>query len=63
MTKATELRKRDHKELHKTIKELQGKLSELRFAFSANKLKNVKELRNTKKEVARIMTILNEKKA
>lgn len=59
--KAEDLRKKDKKELEKTAKELVAKLSDLRFKFSSNKLKNVKEINNTKKEVARILTILNEK--
>ncbi len=59
--KAAELRKRDKKELEKLAQELVKKLSDLRFKFSSNKLKNVKEINNTKKEIARILTILREK--
>ena len=60
--KATELRKKDKKELEKIVQELRKKLSDLRFKFSSNKLKNVKEINNSKKEVARILTILKETK-
>jgi len=60
--KAVELRKKDKKELEKLIVDLKKKLSDLRFKFSSNKLKNVKSASNTKKEIARILTILKEEK-
>jgi len=60
--KAQELRKKDKKELLKTVQEIRKKLSDLRFKFSSNKLKNVKEISNLKKEIARILTILKETK-
>ena len=60
--KASELRKRDKKELEKTVHELRKKLSDLRFKFSSGKLKNVKEINSSKKEVARILTIIKETK-
>lgn len=58
--KANELRKKDAKELEKTVVDLTKKLSDLRFKFSANQLKNVKEIHNTKKEIATILTIIKE---
>jgi ribosomal protein L29 len=58
--KAVELRKKDKKELEKMVQELRKKLSDLRFKFSSNKLKNVKEINGSKKEIARILTILKE---
>lgn len=58
--KTIELRKKDRKELEKTIQELTKKLSDLRFKFSSGKLKNVKEINNSKKEIARILTIIKE---
>ena len=48
--KTSELRKKDRKELEKTVLELRKKLSDLRFKFSSNKLKNVKEINNSKKD-------------
>jgi len=60
--KVQELRKKDKKELEKSVQDLRKKLSELRFKFSSNKLKNVKEINNLKKEIARILTILQENK-
>ena len=61
MTKAAELRKKDKKELERSIQELTKKLSDLRFKFSSGKLKNVKEINNIKKEKARILTLIKEK--
>lgn len=58
--KVEELKKKDIKELEKMVYDLRKKLSEARFRFSSNKLKNVKEVSNMKKDVARILTIKNE---
>ena len=60
--KASDLRKKDKKELEKTVQELRKKLSDLRFKFSSNQLKNTKEIKGFKKEIARILTILKETK-
>jgi len=59
--KTAELRKKDKKELEKSVHDLRKKLSDLRFKFSSGKLKNVKEINNSKKEMARILTIIKEK--
>ena len=58
--KAEELRKKDSKELQKMAHDLAQKLSDLRFKFAANQLQNVKEMHNTKKDIARILTIAKE---
>ena len=58
--KAVELRKKDKKELERMVNDLRKKLSDLRFKFSSNKMKNVKAFSNSKKEIARILTILSE---
>lgn len=58
--KATDLRKKDKKELEKMAQDFRKKLSDLRFKFSSNKLKNTKEINNIKKNIARILTILRE---
>ena len=58
--KTQELRKKDIKELKKSVQDHVKKLSDLRFKFSANQLKNVKEIHNTKKEIARILTLIRE---
>jgi len=58
--KASELRKKDKKELSKSVHELEKKLGDLRFKFASGKLKNVKEINNSKKELARTLTVLRE---
>ena len=59
--KAVDIRKKNEIELKKNLQDLQEDLSKLYFKVVANKLKNVKEIRNRKKEIARIITIMNEK--
>ncbi len=61
--KTSELRKKDVSELKKSVDDLRKKLSDLRFNFSSNKLKNVKEVGNIKKEIARMLTILRENRS
>ena len=56
--KTEELKSKSKNELEKMIEDLRKKLSDLRFKFSANQVKNVKEMQTMKKEVARIFTII-----
>jgi ribosomal protein L29 len=60
--KVIELRKKDKKELEKLAIDLNKKLSDLRLKFHSSKLKNVKEVGQIKKQIARILTILREVK-
>ena len=60
--KTIDLRKKDKKELEKMVHDLRKKLNDIRFKFSSNKLKNTKEINNAKKEIARMLTIINEQK-
>jgi len=46
----------------KSIKDYREKLRSLRFDLASGKVKNVREIRNIKKDIARILTILKEKK-
>ena len=57
MSKASELKKHDKKELEKKIEELRKKQRELRFGKARGELKNPME----KREIARILTVLREK--
>ena len=58
--KAIELRKKDKKELEKSVIDLQKRLNDIRFRLSANQLKNIKEVNNIKKDIARILTVLRQ---
>jgi large subunit ribosomal protein L29 len=56
--KAEDLRKKKKEELEKMLKEQREKLAKLKFDLSLGKLKDVREIRETKKDIARILTIL-----
>ncbi len=56
-----ELRKKDTKEAKKQILKLQILIRKIKFG-GQHKEKNVKKIKTTKKEVARILTVINEKK-
>ena len=58
--KTEDLRKTETKELEKNIQELKKRLSDVRFKASANQIKNVKEISNMRKEIARMLTIIKE---
>ena len=58
--KTEELRNKDKSELEKLVYDLRKKLSDVRFNFSSTQLKNVKEISNMKKEIARLLTIIRE---
>jgi len=49
-------------ELKKLLEENQEKLRQLRFDLASGKVKNVREIRKIKKDIARILTILCQKK-
>ncbi len=57
--KASELRKKSREELNKTLQELRSRLRQLRFKLASNKVKNVREISQIKKNIARILTLLN----
>jgi large subunit ribosomal protein L29 len=52
------LKQKSKEELQKTLEDDREKLRQLRFDLSAGKVKNVREIRNVKKEIARILTLL-----
>ncbi|MCD5396525.1 MAG: 50S ribosomal protein L29 [Candidatus Pacebacteria bacterium] len=55
------LRQKDVKDLRKLERELREKLRQLRFDLASGKVKNVREIRKVKKDIARILTIIREK--
>ena len=61
MAKSKELRLKPEEELNQLLSESQKKLRELRFNLVSGKVKNVRTIRVLKKDIARILTILNEK--
>ncbi len=59
MAKAKELRQKVKEELVMMIKENREKLRSLRFDLVGKKLKKTGEIGRVKREIARILTILN----
>jgi len=58
--KSIELRQKSKIELQKILRENQEKLQQLRFDLISGKIKNVREIRKIKKNIARILTLLNQ---
>ncbi|PJE57603.1 MAG: 50S ribosomal protein L29 [Candidatus Portnoybacteria bacterium CG10_big_fil_rev_8_21_14_0_10_38_18] len=58
--KLKELKQRSDKELKETLSGLRDKLRELRFNLSGGRVKNIREIHQTKKTIARILTLLKE---
>ena len=57
--KIRELRGKSEGELQQLLGELRQKQVQLRFDMSAGKVKNIRQIRDTKKIIARIMSIRN----
>jgi len=58
--KIKELRQKTDKELKETLIHLKDKLRELRFNLAGGKVKNIKEIHQTKKTIARVLTLLKQ---
>ena len=56
--KIIELRQKPKNELQTLLSEKRERLRQLRFNISSGKVKNVREIRMIKKDIARILTIL-----
>ena len=61
--KATEIRAMNAEELTAKLKELKNELFNLRFQHAINQLDNPHKIQDVKRDIARVMTILNEKNA
>ncbi len=59
--KAKELRKLSNEELQEKLKELKQKLMKLRFQNEIGGLEKPSEIKATKRDIARILTILRER--
>ncbi len=57
--KAKELNKKTKSDLQKLLQQNRSKLRTLRFDLSSGKVKNVREIRAIRKDIARILTTLN----
>ena len=59
--KANEIRKMTSSDFEIELVELKSELFKLRFQLAANGLENPMKIKNTKKDIARIKTILKER--
>lgn len=57
-----EIQNKSDEDLKKLVEESREKERELRFKDSNRQLKNVREIRTIKKNIARVLTLLNKKK-
>ncbi len=58
-----QLKEKSVAELQKDLRSFQEKLRDLKLDLAAGKVKNIKEIKNIKKVVAKIMTLINQGKA
>jgi large subunit ribosomal protein L29 len=56
--KTGDFQQKSKAELRKVLSDSREKLRQLRFDLAAGKVKNVREIRKIKKDIARILTIL-----
>lgn len=48
-------------ELNKTLFEKRKTLKQMRFDLNSGKIKNIKDIKKIKKDIAQILTLINEK--
>ena len=60
--KTNELRDKTELELQQTLKELKDELFNLRFQHAINQLDNPHKITEVKRDIARVMTVIREKK-
>ncbi|MAF14319.1 MAG: 50S ribosomal protein L29 [Parcubacteria group bacterium] len=59
--KYKELKNKSDKELNKILTDWQEKLRDLKFKTAADQLKNIRELRDVKKTIAKTIFLLSQK--
>lgn len=57
----TSIREKSETELHTLLAEQRVQLEDLRFRASAHELKNVHDIGQTRRRIARILTVLKER--
>lgn len=62
MSKKKDLKNNNDKDLQKELSEKRESVRTFRFGIAGSKVRNVKEGRDTKKQIARILTELNLRK-
>lgn len=59
--KASEIREKNMVELNKELGDLKSELFKLRFQLATNQLENPMKLKDVKRSIARVKTIIREK--
>ena len=59
--KAKEIREKSKEELEVLLKDAQAKLTQARFDLNTRQLRDASEIKKTRKDIARILTILHNK--
>lgn len=59
--KASEIREKTQVELQKELSELKSELFKLRFQLATNQLENPMKLKQVKRSIARVKTIMRER--
>lgn len=57
--KIQELKQKSKDELGKLLQDSRERLRQLKFDLASGKVKNIKEIREIKKDIARILTIIH----
>lgn len=60
---AQELKTKSDKELHDVVEKERGRLRDLRFRLAGAQLKNIQQITEVKRNIARALTILNKRKS
>lgn len=61
--KIPEIRKKSDQDLHKLLAELRDTVRSLRFKIASREVKNNQGMHETRKDIARILTVLKERTA
>jgi len=59
--KANDLREKTENELQKELQDLKSELFKLRFQLATNQLENPMKLKNVRRSIARVKTIIRER--
>jgi large subunit ribosomal protein L29 len=59
--RAKEIRERSDDELHKNLGDLEEQLFKLRFQKSTGQIENPQKIREVRKDIARVLTVINER--
>lgn len=60
--KIKEIEKKSEKEIKQLLQEKRERLRQINFSITTGKVKNVREIRLIKKDIARLLTVIDSKK-